>query len=139
MRLRGSSGGGVPRGGGSLALVAGVHPRCRPATATARCPALPPRSKRYDEHGAAALDVNFVDASEFFSALFGSDRFEHLVRCARCGGWRCGGWRCGGWLRGLACGLARGWPGQWLLGNEPAHHCFGAALRHQAGRFVVPD
>lgn len=36
--------------------------------------------KRYDEHGAEGLDVNFVDGAEFFTALFGSDRFEHLVR-----------------------------------------------------------
>ncbi|KAL4428793.1 hypothetical protein ABPG77_005231 [Micractinium sp. CCAP 211/92] len=35
--------------------------------------------KRYDEHGAEGLDVNFVDGAEFFTALFGSDRFEHLV------------------------------------------------------------
>lgn len=35
--------------------------------------------KRYDANGAQGLDVNFVDGAEFFSALFGSDRFEHLV------------------------------------------------------------
>ncbi|KAL4451590.1 hypothetical protein ABPG75_007252 [Micractinium tetrahymenae] len=35
--------------------------------------------KRYDEHGTEGLDVNFVDGAEFFTALFGSDRFEHLV------------------------------------------------------------
>lgn len=34
---------------------------------------------RYDKHGAQALDVNFMDASEFFMMLFGSDKFEHLV------------------------------------------------------------
>ena len=35
--------------------------------------------KRYDAHGTQGLDVNFVDGAEFFGALFGSDRFEHLV------------------------------------------------------------
>lgn len=35
--------------------------------------------KRYDAHGSQGLDVNFVDGAEFFTALFGSDRFEHLV------------------------------------------------------------
>jgi hypothetical protein len=34
---------------------------------------------RYDAHGSEALDVNFMDSAEFFAALFGSDRFEHLV------------------------------------------------------------
>jgi curved DNA-binding protein CbpA len=34
---------------------------------------------RYDAHGAEGLDVNYVDGAEFFAALFGSDRFEHLV------------------------------------------------------------
>ena len=34
---------------------------------------------RYDAHGAEALDVNFMDSAEFFTALFGSDRFDHLV------------------------------------------------------------
>ena len=41
------------------------------------------RRKRYDEHGSQGLDVNFVDGAEFFTALFGSDRFEHLVRQAQ--------------------------------------------------------
>lgn len=36
--------------------------------------------KRYDAHGSEGLDVNYVDSAEFFTALFGSDRFEHLVR-----------------------------------------------------------
>lgn len=35
--------------------------------------------KRYDAHGTQGLDVNFVDGAEFFAALFGSDRFEHLI------------------------------------------------------------
>lgn len=34
---------------------------------------------KYDVHGKDALDVNFVDSSQFFSALFGSDNFEHLI------------------------------------------------------------
>lgn len=34
---------------------------------------------KYDAHGAEGLDVNFMDSAEFFAALFGSDRFEHLV------------------------------------------------------------
>ena len=44
------------------------------------------RRKRYDEHGAAALGASFVDGAEFFAALFGSERFEHLVR-AWAGSW----------------------------------------------------
>jgi curved DNA-binding protein CbpA len=35
--------------------------------------------KRYDAHGTQGLDVNFVDGAEFFGALFGSDRFDHLI------------------------------------------------------------
>ena len=35
--------------------------------------------ERYDQHGSQALDVNFMDASEFFMMLFGSDKFEHLL------------------------------------------------------------
>ena len=35
--------------------------------------------RRYDAHGTQGLDVNFVDGAAFFAALFGSDRFEHLV------------------------------------------------------------
>ena len=41
--------------------------------------------ERYDEHGSQGLDVNFVDGAEFFTALFGSDRFEHLVSGAATG------------------------------------------------------
>ncbi len=29
---------------------------------------------RYDAHGADALNVDFMDSAEFFTALFGSDR-----------------------------------------------------------------
>ena len=29
---------------------------------------------RYDAHGAEALNVDFMDSAEFFTALFGSDR-----------------------------------------------------------------
>ena len=35
--------------------------------------------KRYDAKGAEGVDVDFMDHAEFFNALFGSDRFEHLV------------------------------------------------------------
>lgn len=60
----------------------------RPAASLARADApLLPRRKRYDEHGREGLDVNFVDSAEFFSALFGSDRFEHLVRRHGGRGW----------------------------------------------------
>lgn len=34
---------------------------------------------RYDEHGSEGLDVNFMEGGEFFSMLFGSDSFEHLI------------------------------------------------------------
>lgn len=34
---------------------------------------------KYDQHGVEGLDVNFMDSAEFFSMLFGSDRFEHLL------------------------------------------------------------
>ncbi len=34
---------------------------------------------KYDQHGVEGLDVNFMDSGEFFSMLFGSDRFEHLL------------------------------------------------------------
>ena len=35
--------------------------------------------QRYDTHGTKSLDVDFMDASEFFTMLFGSDKFEHLI------------------------------------------------------------
>ena len=35
--------------------------------------------RRYDEHGVQGLDVNFMDACEFFTMLFGSDKFQHLI------------------------------------------------------------
>ena len=34
---------------------------------------------RYDRHGAASLDVNFMDAGVFFTMLFGSERFEPYI------------------------------------------------------------
>ncbi len=34
---------------------------------------------KYDQHGVEGLDVNFMDSGEFFTMLFGSDRFEHLL------------------------------------------------------------
>ena len=34
---------------------------------------------RYDEHGTQGLDMNFMDPSEFFAMLFGSDQFEPLI------------------------------------------------------------
>ena len=34
---------------------------------------------KYNQHGVEGLDVNFMDSAEFFSMLFGSDRFEHLL------------------------------------------------------------
>lgn len=39
----------------------------------------PELRKRYDQQGAEGMDVDFMDHAEFFNALFGSDRFEHLV------------------------------------------------------------
>ncbi|CAK0741307.1 hypothetical protein CVIRNUC_001315 [Coccomyxa viridis] len=41
--------------------------------------ASPELRKRYDAKGAEGVDVDFMDHAEFFNALFGSDRFEHLV------------------------------------------------------------
>ena len=35
--------------------------------------------RRYDANGVQGLDVNFMDACEFFTMLFGSDRFQHLI------------------------------------------------------------
>ena len=35
--------------------------------------------ERYDEHGSEGLGVNFMEGGEFFSMLFGSDSFEHLI------------------------------------------------------------
>lgn len=36
--------------------------------------------KRYDEYGSQAVDSSsFMDSGEFFTMLFGSDRFEHLI------------------------------------------------------------
>lgn len=35
--------------------------------------------KRYDANGVQGLDVNFMDACEFFTMLFGSDKFQHLI------------------------------------------------------------
>jgi DnaJ-class molecular chaperone len=34
---------------------------------------------RYDSHGAASLDVNWMDAGMFFTMLFGSERFEPYI------------------------------------------------------------
>ena len=34
---------------------------------------------RYDRHGAASLDVNFMDGGVFFTMLFGSERFEPYI------------------------------------------------------------
>lgn len=39
----------------------------------------PDLRRQYDTHGRQALDVNFMDPSEFFTMLFGSDKFEHLI------------------------------------------------------------
>lgn len=39
----------------------------------------PELRQRYDAHGKEGLDVDFVDGAEFFTALFGSERFSHLV------------------------------------------------------------
>ena len=35
----------------------------------------------YDRHGSEGLDdhASFMDSGEFFSMLFGSEKFEHLV------------------------------------------------------------
>ena len=33
----------------------------------------------YDQKGVEALDVNFMDGSEFFGMLFGCEQFEYLV------------------------------------------------------------
>ena len=52
--------------------------------------------QRYDQHGAEGLDVNFMDGAEFFTMLFGSDSFEHLLgelmiaAAARCADWAFG-------------------------------------------------
>lgn len=46
---------------------------------------------KYDAHGVEGLDVNFMDTAEFFSMLFGSESFDHLLgelslaRMTRCG------------------------------------------------------
>ena len=40
----------------------------------------PEQRRRYDKHGSEGLDINFMDAGEFFTALFGSQKFDHLVR-----------------------------------------------------------
>ena len=34
---------------------------------------------KYDAHGVDGLDVNFIDGAELFAALFGSDKFAHLI------------------------------------------------------------
>lgn len=39
----------------------------------------PELRERYDQHGSEGLDVPFMDSSEFFSMLFGSEQFEHFV------------------------------------------------------------
>jgi len=41
--------------------------------------ASPDLRKRYDAKGAEGVDVDFMDHAEFFNALFGSDKFDHLV------------------------------------------------------------
>jgi hypothetical protein len=35
--------------------------------------------ERYDKNGRDGLAVNFMDAPLFYSCLFGSDMFDHLV------------------------------------------------------------
>ena len=37
----------------------------------------PELRERYDKHGEQALDVDFMDSAEFFTMLFGSDRYAH--------------------------------------------------------------
>ena len=39
----------------------------------------PQTRARYDKHGSASLDVNFMDAGVFFTMLFGSERFEPYI------------------------------------------------------------
>lgn len=41
--------------------------------------ASPELRKQYDAHGTEGLDANLVDGALFFTCLFGSDRFEHLI------------------------------------------------------------
>ena len=41
--------------------------------------ASPELRKQYDAHGSAGLDANLVNGALFFTCLFGSDRFEHLI------------------------------------------------------------
>lgn len=41
--------------------------------------ASPELRKQYDAHGVEGLDANLVDGALFFTCLFGSDRFEHLI------------------------------------------------------------
>lgn len=81
----------------------------------------PELRRRYDAHGSEGLDVNFMDSGEFFNALFGSDKFDHLV----------GGWVKAGWVWGelhghqgvVQCAVWQGhvrppgeWVGGWLRG-----------------------
>ena len=41
----------------------------------------PELRQRYDQHGTEGIsDVNLADGADFFGALFGSTRFDHLVR-----------------------------------------------------------
>ena len=37
----------------------------------------PELRERYDKHGVQALDVDFMDSVEFFTMLFGSDRYAN--------------------------------------------------------------
>jgi hypothetical protein len=41
--------------------------------------ASPELRKQYDAHGSEGLDANLVNGALFFTCLFGSDRFEHLI------------------------------------------------------------
>ena len=87
--------------------------------------------QRYDQHGAEGLDVNFMDGAEFFTMLFGSDSFEHLLgELMIAATARCADWALGTVFEGACCAaLYKGRRLMWHLHGQVQHVSQGGGLQ----------